>query len=206
MKDGLKRYSLRHITYKIKSSIVERLHPDWPWWSPEAISICDRLVKPTDTILEFGSGRSTIWLSSRCKNIISIENDESWYNNVKQQLTNLNLTHKAKLIYAALNKNESVENQTYLAPIKTIQPSSLDVVIVDGKVRSYCTRLSMPLLKPGGVLIIDDADRFFVDKKLNNIPNDSFQADWDDLALKLADWRSLWTTDGLHATLFLFKP
>lgn len=206
MQDGVKRYSFRHITYKIKSLIIGKLHPDWPWWSAEAVSVCDRLVKPTDKILEFGSGRSTIWLSSRCKNITSIENDESWYKNVKAKISQLNLANKAELIYAPLDKNGTLENQTYLAPVKKIQDSSLDVIIIDGKLRSYCTNLSLPLLKPGGVLIIDDADRFFVNKKLNNIPNDLYQTEWDEIGKKLAEWRSLWTTDGMHATLFLFKP
>jgi putative heme iron utilization protein len=53
--------------------IDEFLHPNWPWLTKEAILLLERLLRPDDIGLEFGSGRSTIWFAERVEKLISIE-------------------------------------------------------------------------------------------------------------------------------------
>lgn len=206
MEAGIKRFSIKHIKNKVKNTVIQKLHPDWPWWPSEAVSICEKLLRTSDIILEFGSGRSTAWLALRSAKVISIESNEEWYNIVKEKIAHSNIINKVELIYAPVKENEPMDDQPYLAPIKTLQKESIDVIIIDGKFRAHASELSLPLLRPGGILIIDDAHRFFNIKNSGDLPNDRYRDVWNNINEKTKNWRRIWTSDGIHATLFLIKP
>jgi predicted O-methyltransferase YrrM len=207
MEQGTKKFSFGHISNKIESFAMQKLHPDWPWWPKEAVLLCDKLLKATDIVLEFGSGRSTFWIATRCAGITSIEHNEDWYNIVKKKITQSNLGSKVKLIYAPITDDSMSEDQPYLLPVRDIANTSIDAVIVDGKLRAQAAVLSLPLLKPGGILIIDDAHRYLPKRGTKNVfPESKNQEIWKDIDLQTKDWRSMWTSDGIHATYFLIKP
>ena len=50
----------RYVIARIGVMIDQRLRPDDPWLTREAIGLLDRLLKPTDIAIEFGAGRSTL--------------------------------------------------------------------------------------------------------------------------------------------------
>lgn len=123
-----------------------------PLLTKKAIQLLeDLLEKKTDAkVLEFGSGGSTIWISQRTKNLISIEHTAEWY----------------KIVQEHLNKNPNCNpvdlkllSQPYDGICENFPDSFFDIIIVDGRDRVKCVEASIRVLKPGGILILDDAQR-----------------------------------------------
>jgi len=65
--------------HKVKVTLYEWSHSNYPWLTQQANLILSTLLKPTDMGLEWGSGRSTIWFTQRVKYLTSVEHDEAWY-------------------------------------------------------------------------------------------------------------------------------
>ena len=207
MEKGIKRFSWKHLSNKFETVLTQKLHPDWPWWPKEAVKICEMLIRPSDKVLEFGSGRSTFWLADKCASITSIEHHNDWYQIVKKKLQASRFEHKVNLVLTPLITVENNYNQPYLLVGKEMESASIDIVIVDGKYRAEAAELSLLLLKSGGVLIIDDAHRYLSKtNSLDAIPDTPSKAIWQDISNQTKNWRSLWTTDGIHATAFFIKP
>jgi len=57
-----------------------------PWLSEPAVDFFERLLKPTDEVLEYGAGGSTLWLADRVQHVLSIEYDPDWYAAVREKV------------------------------------------------------------------------------------------------------------------------
>ena len=57
-----------------------------PWISYQATIDIAKLMTLNWNVLEFGSGSSTIWFANRCNHLISIENDDTWYSLISNDL------------------------------------------------------------------------------------------------------------------------
>ncbi|MDR3647055.1 MAG: class I SAM-dependent methyltransferase [Candidatus Babeliales bacterium] len=124
---------------------------DMPWLTKDSIIfLTDFLEKrPNAKILEFGSGASTIWFSRQTKFLTSIEHDEEWYNKVKLALKKYNC-HPVDY--------RLIEENYFIAPI-TFPNEYFDLVLIDGQTRMKCIKNSLPKLKAGGILMLDNAER-----------------------------------------------
>ena len=126
--------------------------------------------------LEWGSGGSTRVLLERCpfiESYLSIEHDEVWYETVREQITDLRLqlhcvppddplppdaTRKAEIEWCARAEVDRAMFKSYVERPRTLH-SSYDLVIVDGRARNFCLAEGYDLLRPGGVLLLHDAQR-----------------------------------------------
>ena len=144
----------------------ERRHPDHPWFAPGAIQWLDQRLQPELKFqgFEWGSGRSTLWLAKRLHHLISIESDPTWFTQVAHQLADAGHSH-IDLKHIPLEhpeadtyRNEYDPLPANVASIKAVPDTSLDLVIVDGWYRPVCACASLPKLKPGGILLIDNTD------------------------------------------------
>jgi hypothetical protein len=87
---------------------------------------------------------------------------------------------------------------------------SLDFVLVDGQLRHECAAVALHLIKPGGILIIDNAEWF--------IPHNSHSPGaiartgapvsdgWTAVLAELGHWRLVWTSNGVWDTAIYCKP
>ena len=123
-----------------------------PWLTEEAIVFLENFCRNNANakILEFGCGASTIWLSKKTTNLVSIEHNEEWYN----------------FIINALHKNvdcKKVDLKLLPRPygrICEIFPDYyFDLILIDGRDRVTCTKCSIKKLKKGGVLMLDNSER-----------------------------------------------
>ena len=57
-----------------------------PWITYPAIDFLDGLNKSEWTVFEWGSGNSTIWWSKHVSKVIAVEDNDSWFNEVKKQI------------------------------------------------------------------------------------------------------------------------
>lgn len=50
-----------------------------PWQTPESVYRLDRECVKSDTVLEIGTGGSTLFYARRCKSVIAIETNPDWF-------------------------------------------------------------------------------------------------------------------------------
>lgn len=77
-------------------SSLRLLKREIPWIVPEATIFLKGLLTKDMSVLEFGSGGSTIFFARRTKNVVSYENNIEWYDAVKlilkrRKINNVNL-------------------------------------------------------------------------------------------------------------------
>ena len=73
-----------------------------PWWSYKSVKKVQSLLNNNQTVFEWGSGGSTIFLCHRVKSIISVENDHNWTTKVNSALSSLNVKN-ATVIQKEIN-------------------------------------------------------------------------------------------------------
>jgi hypothetical protein len=116
-----------------------------PWFTYPAFEFINQFDLTQKTIFEWGSGNSSVYFAKRCKQIISIEHDETWFAKQQSKLKpNQQLFHlKDNSYYKVILSHEQL----------------FDIIIVDGILRDDCLALAMNKLSEGGMLILDNADR-----------------------------------------------
>jgi len=64
-------HTLRYVSNRIKQMIFERINPSAPWLVRHSIPYIEKLLRSDDFCVEFGSGRSTLWLAGLCDHLRS---------------------------------------------------------------------------------------------------------------------------------------
>lgn len=138
-----------------------------PWMHKTIIELLDTLVTEDMSILEFGSGRSTLFLAQRCRNIVSVEHCKEWFDNISRTLKELELSDRVTYILKDIDyvSKPPIDDRLYdcdsLEELlgETLSSKKYDIIIVDGIHRVNCAKHSFPNLKKGGMFILDDSDR-----------------------------------------------
>ncbi|SRR6266542_5291305 len=197
-----RHWNPRYVRDRLSVMAFERRHPDAPWLTRLMITILSSWLKPGDCGLEWGSGRSTVWLASRVGRLTSVEHDEAWYQRVKVELQEKGL----KNVDYCLCKDET----EYVYVADRIEAASLDFCLVDGVVRDACALATLALLKPGGILIVDNCNWYLPSQ--SKAPNSRRESDgpasdaWKMFLAAVQDWRYVWTTSGVTDTALWLKP
>lgn len=123
-----------------------------PGFCQGAIEFLDDFLrqKSDAKVLEFGSGSSTIWISKLARKLVSIEHNVRWYERIKNYLEQEKIEDLVDL---------RLLPKPYDRVCQEFPDESFDLVIVDGSDRLKCLEASIRVLKPGGVLMLDDAQR-----------------------------------------------
>lgn len=142
----------RHLLPAFSLGIVRlaiNYHPELPWISYSAIKYIDSYLTTKSRVLEYGSGFSTIWLSKHSGEVFSIEDDRNWYNKISYIIQNQALRN---INYKFANSPGEYFNFMVDGLI------GFDFILVDGSYRNKCVESAIKLLKPGGILYIDNSD------------------------------------------------
>lgn len=199
----------RYIWNRLALMAVERRYPDAPWLTRQMIGILDTWLRPSDVGLEFGSGRSTVWIAKRVSQLTSVEHHAGWCDKVRRQLTEQHLGGVDYRLYE--DGMEDRADSSYVNVTNAIESASLDFCLVDGVARDYCARACLPKLKPGGILIIDNVNWFIPRTPTFHAPNsragDDYASDtWREVGAVLSNWRCVWTSNGVTDTAFWVNP
>lgn len=206
--------SISHVTPRyVRDRFLQwkwaRRNPNAPWLTRDCVNWLDQWLKPADMGLEFGSGRSTLWLATRVGHLTSVESNANWYRWVYDRLSAM----PGKVDYRLHEDGESNSaNSAYVQVAGTIEDACLDFVLVDGAARDHCARVSLAKLKPGGVFILDNAERYIPRAAPSLAPNARAisagyaSGIWREVGESLASWRCIWTTDGVSDTAIWHKP
>lgn len=190
--------------------LYQKRHPDCPWLTKQANNILESHLKKSDRCLEFGAGRSTIWLAKRSATITSIECDMKWYLKVSELLDCEGLTN-VNLVYLDIEEHEeSKQASEYILIVESFAIGSLDFVLIDGLFRDKCANAVLSYVKPGGIIVLDDASWHLPSNSISPGSRSYLQgtssAEWGKFLEKTSDWRYIWTSDGVKDTAIFFKP
>jgi predicted O-methyltransferase YrrM len=189
---------------RLRLAGFEYRHPDLPWLTAEAIRFLTFWLKPDDKVLEFGSGRSTAWLAGRCRVVTSIEHDQAWFQAMSGRLSAFeNVDYR----FAPL-KDASQNDSPYLRTFSELTEDCYDVLLNDGRFRCQVACEGIARLRSGGLHVLDNAERYIPNHL--EIPESRRFAeptsDWARFIETTKDWRRVWTSNGVTATLLMFKP
>jgi len=139
-----------------------------PWIPHMARKWMERILQPDFKCFEWGSGGSTIWLGDRCESIVSVEHDSKWALDIHRILprgTYLLIppeppelgNDKANPNHYRAGPVSGVNFKAYATSIVGRGP--FDLVMVDGRARASCIMHAVPEIRPGGWLVLDNAER-----------------------------------------------
>ncbi len=122
-----------------------------PWITYAALDVLDRTVTPDVAVFEFGSGNSTRWWAERVRRIVSCESDAAWAERIRAALPPSAEIHRVDLARDGVEAYASVIDRW---------PAAFDIVVIDGDkpTRQACGRHAPAALKPGGVIVWDNAE------------------------------------------------
>lgn len=164
-----------------KISLMGRLNPvdiRLPWICYEAIWSLEACLKKNMKVFEYGCGGSTLFFADRGCSVVSIEHNPEWCSLIGSLISNHN---NASRIHLQLQEPQSndlsmlYQDETvctsfspdyfgfdfadYVKSILSYPDSHFDIVLVDGRARRSCIFYSIPKIKTGGLLVIDNTER-----------------------------------------------
>ena len=112
-------------------------------------------LRGCEHVFEYGAGHSTLWFSRHAAEVNSVENDRRSVSRLE-----LRLPANACVYYRTCSGDESWadSDDPYVAAIEE-SAAAYDVVVVGGFARNSCVIAAMKILKPGGLIVLDNADR-----------------------------------------------
>ncbi len=131
-----------------------------PWLTREAIEILDRTIFPKTKLFEFGAGGSTIWYAERCLFVDSIEHDPAWLRFVTSAIVHYKIRNAC--VFYGSSDNNYAHYLDFAAEILGRDGQKFgpyDVVVVDGRCRVKSVRIAAPHVRPGGRIVLDNAER-----------------------------------------------
>lgn len=114
-----------------------------PWFTYPAVEYISQLDLTGKRVFEWGSGNSSRFFSSRCKEIISIESDKGWYELVKS-----NLKTNQQIFYCEESE----------IPQEIDKYGKFDIIIIDSFHRFDCGLKALSHLEDHGLIILDNSD------------------------------------------------
>lgn len=153
-----------------------------PWYTWETIHFLEQFLTKDMLVFEWGSGGSTIFFARLCKAVVSIEHDRALVAPLFETLQGFGLHKNTHIIveppeHYSIPEYESQDSgfdgwnfKNYARAIDRYPNEYFDLVAVDGRARSACMKHGVPKVKPGGILLLDDAERHHYTKGADCVP------------------------------------
>jgi SAM-dependent methyltransferase len=140
----------RHLPTSLGMKVANRLfgtHPRLPGWPYPAVGAIEALLQPDWRVLEFGSGRSSLWLGDRCAEVVSIESSAVWAAYVQKKSEGC--TGKVRVLQRDLED---------YADTSEFADASFDFCVIDGLLRYRCVQSALRVIRPGGYIYLENSD------------------------------------------------
>lgn len=155
--------------------VADMIDLDLAWWSYPAIDAVQAHLAwlgGQARVFEYGAGASTAWLGRRSGSVTSVEHDAGFAGFLRPLLDDqaeladagidLRLVPAAPSAAPAVPSNrrghQGLDFTEYVRAIDHVE-GEFDLVVVDGRARVACVRAALPRLAPGGLVLLDNANR-----------------------------------------------
>lgn len=186
----------RYIYNRISVMLYEKKYPKLPWLTKESNEFIKSFIDQNHDMLEVGSGRSTIWFSSRVKSLISLEHNEDWFNHVRKMIS----ADNTRLILRR-------KTEEYLKFIDELKEDSLDICLIDGLERGKTLLAAYKKVKKGGLIIFDDANSYICNPKTYSpySVKSPLTKVYEEVEKIIMNDNLIWTSNGVKDTLLIIK-
>lgn len=132
------------------------------WMHHKEKALITKHFSKEKTMLEWGSGGSTVEFSPFLKKYYSIEHVPEWYTKINNEISNRGYTN---VDYRFIEQNtprnpdgRQSEYENFKDYIDVVDEfnTKFDIVLIDGRARRLCAYKIIPYLNPGAVVIIHD--------------------------------------------------
>jgi hypothetical protein len=208
---SIRHWTGSYVLSRTRSIIRHWIDRDLPHITQDALRIIEARIGASDRGIEWGSGSSTVWLAARCGHLISVEHDRTWFEKIHNRLKSKGLAEKVDYRLSEWSPVTRLP-ASYVGVAEEIEDHSLNFCFIDGRKRDECALASLRVLKPGGLLILDDAHRYIPRDRPSRAPGarrteQGFPTPyWADVVKALAGWSVHWTSDEVSDTLVAVKP
>lgn len=151
------------------------------WVSFPALDRLQGLLKPTDRVFEYGAGGSTLFWLDRVAEVVSVEHDRLWFADLEQRIKKESGSRWTGILvpptpgdlvaepdpaepthYASADvPSKHFNYKAYVHAIDRFPDAYFDVLMIDGRARTSCLAYATAKLKPGGLLVLDNAERTY---------------------------------------------
>lgn len=132
-----------------------------PWMVLGAIEQIIEHLPHTNTILEYGGGSSTVyWLEFSDSMVTTVEHHPGWCAEMRKAIKKewrerWVLKEKPSRPKGKRRGSDGAFYDDYVAAGR----GEWDMVVVDGRCRGACIEAAIPWVAPGGLLVVDNAER-----------------------------------------------
>lgn len=186
-------WDARYVWNRANEKLWRRGHQGEPWLTATAVDFLRQWLQDSDSVLEFGSGMSTHWFANRVKDMVSVEHDRSWFRRTSQSLPENVAYHFCP------------EASDYISMPSQLDDASFELVVIDGVHRPEVALASVRLVAPGGVLLVDNSERYMPSGSSAPKQGTKRDSQWCVLETQLKDWRKWVTTNGVWDTTLFFR-
>ena len=205
----------RYFAARARQEIDRVLNPDAPWIPALARGWLEKSLTGAERGIEWGSGRSTVWLASRLASLVSVEESPTWYDRVGAMLASAR-TNNVHLVLAPARdadgddggEEAGARRQKYLLPESNLKAGAFQFALVDGCLRAHCSLQATHLISPGGLLVLDDSHRYLPGGPcLPGGCGAGFPSElWETFAQRVAGWEEIHFTDGVGRLTVWRRP
>lgn len=122
----------------------------------------EKYLSSDDILLEWGSGSSTIYNSGLVKEVISIEHDIDWINNIQTVINSYNINN-ITLYHVPANSPQPIpcRYEQFKDYIEFVNNKKLKFtkVLIDGRARKYCAKSIYNMIDENVIVFIHDFNR-----------------------------------------------
>lgn len=139
-----------------------------PFMSRNEIKLIATLLRPTDVMLEWGCGGSTLYFSRYVQRYYSIEHDEQWWRTTQRALQRHSRTNVHLMLvppnlpltdppnYARTSDERYAQFKDYIEQVDQLGVARFDRVLIDGRSRPECAIRVLPYLDRDSRVCIHD--------------------------------------------------
>ena len=214
----------QYLRYRLQAALRATLHPKEPSLTPQAVRELERRLTHDMVGVEWGSGNTTRFFARRTRHLTSFETDTSYYHWVAGTLRAEGLDNVDYRLIAHDFEGEDDEQEMHRNPVVVaadqFADESLDYALIDSAPRGCLSRRIATKIKPGGVLILDNANWYLPPpatlrpvapgsvSQVLGTPGSlvAHHECWPAFARLIANWTALWSSNGVQMTLVLIKP
>lgn len=146
---------------------------DTPWWTYGAVAEVEKHLAECPggaRVFEYGSGASTVWLARRSREVHSVEHHAGFAGVMRRVLADAGVADRVTLHEVPAEESgtpvtrsgrrgeDHVDYTRYVRSVEDVG-GLFDLVVVDGRARVQSLKAALPYLAPGGLVVLDDAQR-----------------------------------------------